>query len=134
MKLNKHTLNCLIILYCLLILLTSIISFNGNLSLNKKYVYGLRLDYLIHAVIFIPWMTLANLSWDGGRKKLLWTAFGVGFCLAFISEIVQIYIPCKVFNPMDMLANVVGVMIGVVIFLLVKGLIIGKFKNNTQSD
>lgn len=120
MKIKKHTLNCLIILYCFFILLMSIISFNGNLPLNRKYVFCFRLDYLIHIICFLPWMMLAILGWDGNKKKIIWTAYGVGLGLAIFSELIQIYIPGKVFNPLDMLANIVGVIVGGVSYIVLK--------------
>ena len=117
---NKRILNFLLLVYFILILLISVVSFAGNVSLNKQHVFMLRLDYLIHVLFFIPWMPLACLRWGNEVKRVFWILLGAGLIMALFSESVQFYIPGKSFNPIDLLANEVGVVIGGVVLLSFK--------------
>jgi VanZ family protein len=40
------------------------------------------------------------------------------FILATISEVVQLWVPARAFNPMDWVANMGGVMLGLVVMYL----------------
>lgn len=43
---------------------------------------------------------------------------GIGVILAIVSEIVQLLIPKKAFNPIDLAANGVGIVFGAMIWIL----------------
>lgn len=113
MKISKRSLNWLIIIYVLIILALSAAMINTKAALNRTYVLSLRLDYLLHALQFIPWMILIFLRWKekkGAGFFLL--ALGAGLLLAAISEVVQLVLPYRSFNSNDLIANCVGLVFG----------------------
>lgn len=119
MKLAIKYQNWIIAVYIIALILLSVISINGDLSPNKKHWGGIRTDYIIHALIFIPWMILANLRWNQNNHcKIFWSVLGIGFALALVSEFVQLLIPGKAFNPIDLAANGVGIIVGAMIWFL----------------
>lgn len=116
MKFSSRTLNWIIIVYWTIILLVSVVSLNGSIAVNKSRVFGLRSDYLWHVLLFIPWMILAKWRWQGVHKRnLFWFLFGGGIIFAVISEVIQIIVPGRTFNLIDMAANCLGIVVGVLI-------------------
>ncbi len=111
----------LIYLYILIIL--SVIPTGDNIVLNEIEVLSFRADYLVHCLIFLPWMILA---WLDLNKKgvtsiirfkyaLIW--FAAGLFIAISSEVVQIWLPHRSYNPVDLFYNVAGIGAGLFIFL-----------------
>lgn len=109
--------NWIIGAYIITLILLSVISINGELAPDRKHFIGIRADYIIHAIFFVPWMVLANLRWNQSNKcKAFWYLLGIGAVLAIASEIVQLLIPKKTFNPIDLIANAVGIVNGALIW------------------
>jgi len=116
MKFSSKTLNWLIISYWSIILILSVVSMNGSIALNKSKVLGFRSDYLLHVLLFIPWMVFAKWRWkEVNSKSIFWLTFGIGILFAGISEVVQIFVPDRTFNMMDLAANCLGIVAGVLI-------------------
>jgi glycopeptide antibiotics resistance protein len=116
LRLSSRTLNWFIIGYWSIVLLLSVVSLNGSINLNESKVVGFRSDYLLHMLLFIPWMILAKWRWkavDG--KSIFWLTIGIGILLAGISEAVQLFVPDRTFNMLDLAANCVGIVAGAVI-------------------
>lgn len=121
----KKISNWIIAGYMMLILL-SFISFNGNFSLNKRHLVGMHADYVIYALLFLPWMILANLCWHVNKQyKVFWYVLCIGFALAAAAEILQLLIPHKTFNYTDLIAKWLGVLFGAIICLM---LMIGGYR------
>lgn len=127
MKFSKRILNWLIIVYMSTIMALSAAMINTKTSLNKTYVLSLRLDYLLHALQFIPWMILIRWRWRncppsdkaGWKEKkgagFFLLALGAGLLLAVISEGAQYMLPYRSFNVFDLLSNFVGLAVGALI-------------------
>jgi VanZ family protein len=107
--------------------ITSLI--NLSLTLDQKHLhliaFDLRLDHLLHlgAYFFICMYYLV-----GQLKglKLFETRSLTKFVLvivllATVTEVVQIWVPARAFNPFDILANVTGILIGLVVIGVVDG-------------
>jgi glycopeptide antibiotics resistance protein len=80
--------------------------------------YKFRLDYPLHAIAFIP---LPVLSWiHRGCSKNFFNQAGyrntIIFCflLAIVAETLQIFVPTRTFNPLDIVSNSTGVVLGVI--------------------
>lgn len=72
--------------------------------------FTFRLDYLFH---FIAYFLLAMflMLWKKGkhtRKNFLIYILLFGIVSSFIFELIQIFLPNRVFNPMDVLFNLLG--------------------------
>jgi len=110
-----------LLIYTLFIFITAVITINSyEKSLNNTYVLLFRLDYLIHYVIFIPWMWLVWKAYCVNFRKdflqaLTWVFLGLIF--AGLTEGIQYFIPYRAFNINDLLANSIGVMLGALLFV-----------------
>lgn len=116
MKLKKRILVWLIVGYVLSIIGLSLATINTKLGLNNILGMRIRLDYLFHVLLFVPWMVLVH--WCQKEKKggdFFLLAFGIGLLLAVISETVQIMVPSRTFNINDLLFNGLGVFLGALI-------------------
>jgi VanZ family protein len=110
----------LFIVYTVILVLLAVLPINssGN-SINHTYVVSIRLDYVLHFAIFIPWMVLLwRLTGNGFRKDtgkaVLWILLALLFAMA--NEAVQYFLPYRAFNINDLIANGVGVLLGAVVF------------------
>ena len=116
-----------IALYILVIIVAHIIQFNDNTSSHRFELTWFDEDNLPHFLIFLPWMSLvryhlSRLRLDQGRKypgfsrsPVYW--FFLGILLAVVAESLQIWVPSRTFNVMDILSNVAGVVVGCVVYL-----------------
>jgi glycopeptide antibiotics resistance protein len=102
--------------YTLLIMVFAILPLNAtSLVLNNIYIVSIRLDYLVHFAIFIPWMFLVRMAYhvsfrEDLKRALLWVL--VGLLLACISEGVQYFLTYRSYNINDLLGNIIGVILG----------------------
>jgi glycopeptide antibiotics resistance protein len=119
LRLQRKYANWLIVVYALALILLSVISISGGNSISKRHWIGIRADYVIHATFFLPWMTLASLRWPlFSRSMRFWTFLWIGFTLAASSEFVQLWVPHKTFNLIDLAANCLGVCFGAIFSML----------------
>jgi VanZ family protein len=83
---------------------------NRSLSGNKIYQY--RMDYVVHSLTFLvfAWIwvlgKIKNVCWFKSYEVLKFG--GIVFISALGLELLQILIPYRTFNPMDMMANLIG--------------------------
>ena len=116
-------LRILFFLYCLMLILFSILPINGESSpLNDIYIVKIRVDYLLHTIIFLPFLSLAMLSLSNPlsrkpTKKLLFLII-TGLLFAIIIECIQLYLSYRSFNINDLIANSFGIILGLPIILL----------------
>ncbi len=109
-------------IYGLIITILMTIPLNSNeLGLNNVTVFEIRGDYLLHFALFIPLLVLMrfclNISFIRNPKvALLGLLFGL--ILAIGTELVQYYLPYRSYNINDVIANVLGVLIGSLVFFI----------------
>lgn len=107
----------LLVLSVGLITIASVIP-HGSAATLTVPVISVDLDKIVHFVGFACLLLLAfaaskHLSfWRGVRVAAYVLIFGV------VIEFVQYYIPYRTFNPLDILANVCGVLFGVLLATL----------------
>jgi VanZ family protein len=108
-------------LYTLGILLLVCLPINGKDQffghLNDTYIINIRLDYISHFVLFIPWVTIGYVAFGKESAFLNFDAYELSGLLAFAacSEYIQYYLPYRTFNINDLLANVFGVLLGILL-------------------
>jgi len=114
--------------YVFMVFLLCILPVNGEKSsVNQVFIIHIRLDYWIHAVMFVPWMGLAILSYRGagsvaGRPALLNVLLFVsGILFAFFCESVQYFTTWRTFNINDLIANFLGVLLGLPVWFFLSG-------------
>lgn len=120
---TKHS-KKLIIWYFLAILLLNLLPLNGNDSkINHIYIIEIRLDYLVHVILYLPmgFLVRAYLLHQNLNKLkfLLLCALG-SFIIASGMEILQFYTTWRSFNINDLLANNLGVLFGYLLLTLLK--------------
>ncbi len=77
---------------------------------TKRFVF--RLDYVVHSLTFLvfAWIwvlgKIKNVCWFKSYEVLKFG--GIVFISALGLELLQILIPYRTFNPMDMMANLIG--------------------------
>jgi VanZ family protein len=110
--------------YTALIILLSVLPINNSNSfLNNQFILSFRLDYLVHFGIFIPWMFLIWLFTGERFKNTPWKPLRwilVGLILAVTTECIQYFLPYRAFNINDLVANILGVLVGSVFFFFKK--------------
>ena len=100
-----------------IIIFQAIAPINGtNSKLNNNYILSVRLDYLVHVAMFAGLAVLFRLAYFPRSgitfsRELLF--FGVMLSTAFFSEAVQWFVPYRVFNINDLIANFGGVMLSI---------------------
>lgn len=106
-------------IYLLITALITIIPIGGPdiPSLHKIYVIGMRLDLLLHFLIFLPLVPLWFLY---NPKQQPWTLIVFGLLIAVFTEGVHYVLPFRSFDLYDMLGNMAGIVPGAVGVLVVK--------------
>ncbi len=100
----------------------------GGGGLDSMTLGPVRADYLLHVLLFLPWVVLKCVRLGkGSRWRVEWAGIGAGGAAAWMAtgiglavagEGVQYWLPYRGFNPMDMIFNGVGVVLGGVLALL----------------
>jgi VanZ family protein len=104
----------LFLLYLFALIALSTLPLNkGDSAINHIFIVYLRLDYLLHALIYIPFLFLAGKTFRIHTLLLLLA----GILLAFALEAIQCLLPYRAFNINDMLANGIGVVLGLLLLL-----------------
>ncbi len=112
----------ILVIYIIFLFILTIIPTDSGAALNKIYILTLRADYLLHALIFLPWMILVWLHLrqsglaDKARLKTIIFWFAAGLALAVLSEVLQLWLPHRAYNIIDLIYNLVGLMLGTLIF------------------
>ena len=108
--------------YTFLLFLVAILPINSSGSaINHTFVVSIRLDYLLHCVIFIPWVFLLQrfTLFNFRTYPVKTIALLLGAVLfAFVMEAVQYFLTYRAFNINDLLANGLGVVLGFVLLTL----------------
>jgi glycopeptide antibiotics resistance protein len=115
MKFIINNIHPLFWLYFFAIILLITLPINKSGSLNDITVVHLRGDYFFHILTFIPWAFFGFLM-----KKNLWIWIIPGLLFAVGSELLQLILPWRRFNINDLIANGAGVLLGTLIFVLVR--------------
>jgi VanZ family protein len=113
-------------LYTILIPFLAVLPINGsNSRLNSTYIIFVRLDYLAHVGIFILWIVLYKWAYFSVKNKFRGNgAFRLSLLFllfAILSEVIQSFIPYRSFNINDLIANLLGVAIGLIILFAKHG-------------
>ncbi len=114
MQFQKNPIQFYMLLYLLIILLLVVLPLNNSESfLNNTYIVKIRLDYLGHVILFLPFVFLLRLA---SRVKFgIACLLGIGYAL--FTESLQFYLPYRSFNINDMIANALGVLMGLVLLV-----------------
>jgi len=123
-KWRKRIFRGLFLLYCTSIVLLTTLPINGEFSpLNDTHIVKIRFDYLLHTLIFLPFLPLVmfsiytTLQFKRTIKKIPLLII-IGILFAIITEVIQLYLPYRTFNINDLIANSFGIILGLPIILI----------------
>lgn len=118
-------------IYILIVFLLILLPINGKESkINHTYILKVRLDYIFHVLLFLPWMFfylfIKQFNFGNYFNRFNWFILGLVFCI--FAEFLQYYIPYRSFNLKDMAANCLGVVVSLIMFILYT-----QIKNNSEA-
>ena len=93
-----------------------------NRSLSSNKIYQFRLDYVVHSLTFLAfawiWVfgKIKNVCWFENYEVLKFCV--IIFVSAIGFELLQILIPYRTFNPMDMMANFFSAILSMLFILI----------------
>jgi len=99
--------------YVLVVMLLAVLPLNSSGSLNNITLIRIWGDDWVHAVQFLPFAFLVRIGYRGGFLRSLLA----GVVLALAAEGIQYFISWRAYNINDLLANLVGVVAGCMVFL-----------------
>ncbi|GAB3279125.1 hypothetical protein GCM10027347_53690 [Larkinella harenae] len=105
-------------IYTGLILLVVMLPLNGDGQhlgkINDNYVLQIRLDYLAHFLLFVPWVVLLAYGYRIPHRGSIWIGLSYVPALTFAlsCELLQRFLPYRTFNVNDLVANFLGVTLG----------------------
>lgn len=115
MNLSKKHKRCLgVVFLILLAILMTVPIANGNI--NDTFVAGFRADYMIHCLLFLPWLWIGQLLLGRKFKCLLWSTIGIISVVAL--EYIQMLLPYRGFNINDIIAGIIGVLVSCIFYKL----------------
>ncbi len=99
--------------WLILVLIFNVVPFGNELNQDlttKRVVF--RLDYVVHSLTFLvfAWIwvlgKIKDVCWFESYEILKFG--GIVFVSAMGIELLQIFVPYRTFNPIDMMANIFG--------------------------
>lgn len=99
--------------YALFIVLLVVLPINSTGELNDINIITFRGDYFFHVLVFIPWSFFQPAL---RNKTITWLLLGLIFASA--TESLQYLLPYRAWNINDLLANILGVILGFVLYKL----------------
>lgn len=123
---KKHTVNLVWVWLIVLVIINVIpIGNEANHSLSSNEVFSFRLDYLLHSIMILVFAWI----WVFGKMKslrffcrherlsysLLVLSAGIGL------ELLQLMVPWRSFNPVDMYYNLFGAALAVLLVNCCRG-------------
>jgi VanZ family protein len=106
--------------WLIIVLTTNVIPLGNDINkIIHKPVFKFRLDYLIHFCSFLIFIPLYFIEVKRGgpifsKKPVLKYILIVGSS-AILFESIQYFLPYRTFNPMDLISNLTGAIIGTII-------------------
>jgi VanZ family protein len=90
-----------------------------NLTANNSYIIeSLRLDHLLHSVMCLPmfYVIFNSLTINYVSNRFV-IALALGLVMAAFAESLQLLLPYRAFTIPDLIANIAGVVVGLLVFL-----------------
>lgn len=106
-----------ILIYFMLLVSLYLIPLEGNLKLHSYRVLNIRLDYIIHALFFIPIPFLMKKIVKKGSLTFLRLILA-SIAIAISFESLHLFISHRAFAPEDIYSNLFGVAIGTVLLFM----------------
>ncbi len=129
-KLNNNISRLLFWGWLIIVIVMNVIPLGNDINkIIHKPVFKFRLDYLIHFISFLIFIPLYFIDEKRdypifSKKPVLKYLLIVGRT-AILFECIQYFLPYRTFNPMDLISNLTGAIVGTIIIVF----FISSFKN-----
>lgn len=110
---RKTSLRVIFSLYILVLILLSILPLGSPVMHFDNFNFELRLDYIIHCLLYTPWIFLAANS----TKMKMISVIIFGVLIGLFTEMIQYFLSYRSFNINDLFANVLGILLGLILLL-----------------
>ena len=109
--------------WLIVVLILNVVPLGNELNQDlttKRFVF--RLDYVVHSLTFLifAWIwvlgKIKNVCWFESYEVLKFG--GIVFVSAVGIELLQIFVPYRTFNPMDMMANLFGAILTILFIFI----------------
>jgi glycopeptide antibiotics resistance protein len=122
---QRKTIQIIFIIYCSILVLVSAIPWGGKFNSERIDMgqFNLRLDYLLHSCAFLGFYILLwfiSISKLSVPSSLFRKVFILSIILSIVTEVIQLLIPYRTFNPLDLISNLSGIILGAACFLAYK--------------
>ncbi len=116
---NRHYLRIIVFIYLLIVTVITVIPLGGtSASLNNITVLSFRLDYLLHALVFIPMVPVWRLAFPNHPWYII---IPIAILLAILAEGTHYYLPYRAYNVNDLMGNVAGAILGIIPAVVIDG-------------
>ncbi len=88
----------------------------GDIRIEQVQVSGLRGDYIVHCLVYTPWMFLGKFIFSEKFNILKWLIIGIIYVA--VMEFTQYLIPYRGYNIYDLIAGEVGLICSYLLMLL----------------
>jgi VanZ family protein len=107
-------------IYIVFLILAAVLPINSSdsNSINNIFIIQIRLDYFIHAMLFLPWVLLCQLAFNRALAINYWLIAGAGLLMATFTEGIQYFLTYRSYNINDLLANYLGVGLGTLLAVI----------------
>jgi VanZ family protein len=102
-------------IYLLALVVANFLPSKAISVLHNKDIFSFRLDYVLHALSFLGLVVLMKLAYRLSFRKYLrpsLLALFIAILLAVVLEVIQLWVPSRTFNPVDMACNMGGALVG----------------------
>ena len=109
--------------WLIMVLILNVVPLGNELNQDlttKRFVF--RLDYVVHSLTFLifAWIwvlgKIKDVCWFESYEVLKFG--GIVFVSAMVIELLQIFVPYRTFNPMDMIANLFGAILALLFIFI----------------
>lgn len=103
------------------VLVVTFVPVFGNLSSIEigPDIFKIRLDFFLHFAVYfvicLYYLVGLKFGYTLFRKNAFPKFLSMLFLLAILTEVVQIWIPLRSFNIFDLLSNIFGIIIGMIV-------------------
>lgn len=100
--------------YLLTITIVAVFPFSAaNLgATNQVYVMSFRLDHLLHVLAFIPLYPLVIWLFRPQTRYQSLVSFLICMLIAASAEYIQYFLNYRAYNPVDLISNLTGALLG----------------------
>lgn len=84
-------------------------------DINDVYVIHIRLDHLLHSLVYLPFAFLYLHTFNPALKYNKWLMVFAEFAMASFTEGIQYFLTYRAYNINDLLANYLGVGLGCIL-------------------